>query len=139
MAEIYPFNHTGNFTIGKLGLPGGLLLKAILTVPQTSSKVTGHGVLTQATNPPLHNETAFNGSVHALGLGEAKQVYALQGSAIPPLLGAPHVTELVIQLDGIWGKTGKASYTYVLGDTVHRIEDQDVAVQWLLQNSERAA
>ncbi len=139
MAEIYPFNHTGNFTIGTPGLPGGLLLKAILSVPQASSNVTGHGVLTQATNPPLNSKSAFHGSVHSLGVGEAKQVYAVQGAAVPPLLGAPHVTELVIQLDGIWGKTGKASYTYVIGDQFHRVEDQTVSVQWLLQNNEVAA
>lgn len=139
MAELHPFNHAGNFTIGKPGLPGALLLKAILTVPQGTSQVTGLGVLSQVTNPPLHNRSAFHGSVHSLGVGGAKQVYALQGTAIPPLLGAPHVTELLIQLDSVWGRAGKASYTYVQGDTVHRVEDQEVAVQWLLQENERAA
>ncbi|TKC81469.1 DUF1842 domain-containing protein [Trinickia terrae] len=139
MAESFPFNHTGVFTIGKQGLPGGLTLKAVLSVPQNSSEVNGYGQLTQATHPPLNCKSAFHGSVHSLGVGSAKQVYAVQGTAVPPLLGAPHVTELVIQLDGIWGKSGKASYTYVVGSEFHRVEDQEVTVQWLLQEGERAA
>jgi hypothetical protein len=137
--QIHPFNHTGDFTIGKPGLPGGQLLRAILSVPQGSNKVTGHGLLTQATHPPLHCESAFQGSVHALGLKEGQQVYALQGTAVPPLLGAPHVTELLIQLDHVWGNAGKASYTYVIGDKFHQVKDVEVSVQWLLQDGKIAA
>ena len=75
---IFPFNHTGIFTIGT-GQPGAVTLKAILTVPHNSSIVSGHGTLSQATNPPLQGNTSFHGVVHALGLGPAKQIYALTG------------------------------------------------------------
>ena len=57
----------------------------------------------------------------------------MQGSAVPPLLGAPHVTQLVIVLDGIWGSKGTATYTYVTGSVFHEITDVPVTVQWLLQ------
>ena len=58
----FPFSHTGEFTIGT-GLQGAPTLKAILSVPRNSSTVTGHGLLTQAINPPLHATTAFHGLV----------------------------------------------------------------------------
>jgi hypothetical protein len=48
-------------------------------------------------------------------------------------LGAPHVTQLVIVLDGIWGSKGTATYTYVTGSVFHEITDVPVTVQWLLQ------
>ena len=50
---IFPFNHTGVFTIGT-GQPGAVTLKTILTVPHNSSIVSGHGTLTQATNCLLY-------------------------------------------------------------------------------------
>lgn len=131
-SNAFPFNHTGVFSIGT-DKPGAPTLKAVLSVPANSSTVSGHGVLTQATNPPLHVNNAFHGVVHSLGLGPAKQVYSVQGSAVPPLLGAPHVTQLVIVLDGIWGSKGTASYTYVTGSVFHEIADVPVTVQWLLQ------
>lgn len=130
--SVFPFNHTGVFTIGT-ELAGAPLLKAVLSVPANSSIVTGHGVLTQATNPPLHINNAFHGVVHALGLGPAKQIYSLQGTAVPPLLGAPHVTQLLIVLDGIWGTKGTATYSYMMGSVFPEIKDVPVAVQWLLQ------
>ncbi|MDR3507040.1 MAG: DUF1842 domain-containing protein [Caulobacteraceae bacterium] len=128
----FPFEHTGVFTIGG-HVPGAPTLKAILSVPSQSSIVTGHGVLTQATNPPLHVVNTFHGMVHALGLGPAKQIYSLQGAAAPPLLGAPHVTQLMIALDGVWGAKGVATYTYVTGSVFHEIKEAAVTVQWLLQ------
>jgi len=128
----FPFNHTGVFTIGT-AKPGAVMLKAILSVPYNSSTVSGHGGLTQATNPPLNINNAFHGVVHSLGLGPAKQIYALQGVAVPPLPGAPHVTQLSIELDGIWGTKGMATYTYVTGAVFHEVKDVPVAVQWLLQ------
>lgn len=135
MSELFPFNHAGNFTIGKPGA-GSRQLKLFLTVPQGSSKVTGHGVLFQATNPPLHIESTFHGTVHALN---GKQVYALQGVGVPPIPGAPHVADVLITLDQVWGKEGKASYRYVVGSHFEEAVDQPVSVQWLLQNGERAA
>ncbi len=133
MADIHPLQQAGVFTI-TTGAPGAQTLLAVLTVPQNSSSVSGHGTLTQATNPPLHANNAFSGVVHALGLGKAQQVYSLTGSAVPPLLGAPHVTQLLIVLDGIWGTSGKATYTYVIGSSFHTVTDVPVHVQWLLQN-----
>lgn len=130
--EIFPFSHTGSFKIGA-GNPGAQLLQALLSVPHNSSTVTGHGTLSQATNPPLHLNNAFHGVVHALGGGSAKQIYALQGSAVPPLLGAPHVTQLIIFLNGIWGANGTASYSYIVGSQFHNVNDVPVHVQWLLQ------
>jgi hypothetical protein len=129
---IFPFSHTGVFTIGTKA-PGAVTLQAVLTVPHNSSSVSGHGLLTQATNPPLHINNAFQGAVHALGVGPAKQIYTLHGSAVPPLLGAPHVTHLSITLDGVWGTKGTASYTYVRGSTFHDVHDVPVTVKWLLQ------
>ncbi|HYA05772.1 MAG TPA: DUF1842 domain-containing protein [Xanthobacteraceae bacterium] len=131
-SDFFPFNHTGRFSIGT-GLPGAPTLQAILSVPQNSNIVSGHGLLTQATNPPLHINNAFHGMVHVLGLGPAKQIYALQGTAVPPLLGAPHVTQLVIVLDGVWGTKGTASYTYIMGAVFHEVRDVPVTVTWLLQ------
>jgi Domain of unknown function (DUF1842) len=135
---IFPFNHTGVFTIGT-GQPGAVTLKAILTVPHNSSTVSGHGTLTQATNPPLHSNTAFHGVVHALGLGPAKQVYALTGIPVPPALATTYVMHLSIVLDGIWGTKGTATYSYLVGHhppghpPVHEVKDAPVTVQWLLQ------
>ncbi len=129
---MFPFNHTGVFTIGT-AKPGAVMLKAILSVPHNSSTVSGHGGLTQATNPPLNVNSAFHGVVHSLGFGPDKQIYALQGTAVPPLLGAPHVTQLWIALDGTWGTKGTATYTYVTGSVFHEVKDVLVAVQWLLQ------
>jgi len=131
---IFPLNHTGDFKIGT-GAPGAPLLRAILTVPQNSSTVTGQGRLTQAINPPLNFNSAFHGMVHVLVLppGPARQVYALQGTALPPLLGAPHVTQLLITLEGIWGTKGTATYQYAVGSQIHDIKDAPVSVTWLLQ------
>jgi hypothetical protein len=133
-SETLIFQHSGVFTIGTR-MPGAPLLQAILTVGANSSMVTGHGTLTQTTNPPLHANNSFQGVVHALGLGPAKQVYALHGQAIPPLFGAPHVSQLIIVLDGIWGTQGKATYAYVTGAVMHEVRDVPVAVRWLLQES----
>lgn len=128
-----PFNHTGVFTIGT-GAAGAPSLNAVLTVPANSSTVTGHGLLTQAIHPPLHANSAFSGMVHVLAFGgSATQIYSLQGTAVPPLLGAPHVTHLLITLDGIWGKEGKATYFYVVGSGSHEIKDVPVKVRWLPQ------
>ena len=134
MAETTPFMlHTGAFYIGTHA-PGAQTLQAILTMPTDSSTVTGHGMLTQAINPPLHANNAFHGVVHAVGTPPpAKQIFALQGTAVPPLLGAPHVTQLVIVLDGIWGTKGTATYTYVTGAAFHEIKEVPVTVNWLLQ------
>src|SRR5580692_242462 len=135
---IFPFNHTGVFTIGT-GQPGAMTLKAILSVPHNSSTVSGHGTLTQATNPPLHSNTAFHGVVHALGVGPAKQVYALSGVPMPPALAATYVMHLSIVLDGIWGTKGTATYSYLVGHhppelpPIREVKDAPVTVQWLLQ------
>jgi len=127
----FPFPHNGVFTIGT-GALGAQKLQAFLSVPFDSSSVVGYGVLTQPTSPPLSLHSAFHGVVHTLGFGEVKQIFALQGTAVPPLLGAPHVTQLTIALDAIWGNKGKASYTYVTGAVFHTISDQPITVRWLL-------
>ncbi len=132
MADSHSIQHAGVFTI-TTGAAVAQTLHGVLTVPQNSSSVSGHGTLTQATNPPLNVHNAFSGVVHALGLGKAQQIYSLSGSAIPPLLGAPHVTQLLIVLDGIWGTAGKATYTYVTGSSFHEVTDVPVHVQWLPQ------
>lgn len=128
-----PFSNTGVFTI-TTGMAGAQTLQAILSVPRGSSTVSGHGKLTQATNPPLDANNAFTGVVHAVGTPKAMQMYALQGTAIPPLLGAPHITQLLITTEGIWGTKGTASYTYVTGAVFHEVKDVPVTVQWLLQD-----
>ncbi|WLE63906.1 DUF1842 domain-containing protein [Burkholderia plantarii] len=139
MSEFHLFNHAGVFSIGTPNLAGGRHLQVFLSVPQATNRASGYGTLTQATNPPLHIESAFLGSVYSLGLANGQQVYALQGTAVPPIPGAPHVTELVITLDSVWGKVGKAAYKYVIGSHFEEVVNQPVAVQWLLQNGERAA
>ena len=110
MADLFPIQHAGIFNIST-GAAGAQTLQAVLTVAMKSNSVNGHGRLSQATNPPLDANNAFTGVVHALGLGKAQQIYSLQGSAIPPLPGAPHVTQLLIVLDGIWASKGTATYT----------------------------
>jgi len=132
----FPFNHTGEFSIGT-GLAGAQSLKVILSVPRNSSTVTGHGVLTQAINPPLHANTAFHGLVtqEVFG-GKSHQMYSLQGVASPPHVGAVYVNQLSITLDGIWGKEGKASYSYIHGGVqgpIHHVQNVAVKVRWLLQ------
>jgi hypothetical protein len=134
MSETTPFmQHAGVFSIGTHA-PGAPTLQALLTVPPKSSIVSGHGKLTQATNPPLNIASNFHGVVHALGVGPAKQVFAVQGSPIPPgLIGTPVITNLFIVLDGIWGNKGTASYSYWIGSKFEEISDVPVTVQWLLQ------
>jgi hypothetical protein len=132
----FPFNHTGEFTIGT-GLAGAPTLKAILSVPRNSSTVTGHGSLTQAINPPLHANTTFHGLVtqEVFG-GQSHQMYSLHGVPSPPRVGATYVTQLSITLDGIWGKAGKASYSYHHGGVdapIHHVQNVPVKVRWLLQ------
>jgi hypothetical protein len=128
-----PFGHHGHFMIGTR-LPGAPYLDAFLTAPPDSDRVTGHGVLTQATNPPLHANNAFHGVVTVLVSGPlTKQIYSLHGTALPPLPGATHVTHLLITLDAIWGTTGKATYTYVVGASFHEVRDVPVKVQWMPQ------
>ena len=133
---IVPFNHTGDFTIGT-GAPGAQRLKVILSVPRNSNTVTGHGTLTQAINPPLNATTAFHGLVTAEVFGaKVTQIYSLQGTASPPRVGATYVNQLSIRLDGLWGKEGKASYSYVTGGVdapPHNVDDVPVTVVWLLQ------
>ena len=135
---LFPFNHTGIFTIGG-GKPGAITLKAILTVPHNASTVSGHGTLSQATNPPLSGNTAFHGVVHALGVGPAKQVWSLHGVPQPPHIAATYVMQLSIVLDGIWGTKGVATYSYLVGThppelpPIREVTDAPVAVQWLLQ------
>jgi hypothetical protein len=132
----FPFNHTGEFTIGS-GAAGAQTLKAILSVPRNSSTVTGHGLLTQAINPPLHANTAFHGLVtQEIFGGQSHQMYSLQGVASPPHLGAVYVNQLSITLDGIWGKEGKASYSYIHGGVqgpIQHVQNVPVKVRWLLQ------
>jgi hypothetical protein len=128
-----PFNHTGHFIITSGGA-GAPTLNVLLSVPANSSTVTGHGLLSQAVNPPLHANNAFTGVVHALGsTTPAHQIYALHGTAVPPLLGAPHISQLLVTLKGIWGETGEATYSYVTGSTSHEIKNAPVKVQWLIQ------
>ena len=57
-SNAFPFNHTGVFSIGT-DKPGAPTLKAVLSVPANSSTVSGHGVLTQATNPRCMSTTRF--------------------------------------------------------------------------------
>lgn len=131
--NLIPFNHTGVFSV-TTGAPGAPAIHAVLSVPANSSIVNGHGLLTQAINPPLHADNSFHGVVHVLAFGgSVTQVYSVQGAAVPPLLGAPHVIQLAIQLDGIWGTTGKATYSYVNREVIHEVKDVPVKVQWLLQ------
>ena len=128
---IFPFNHTGVFTIGT-GQPGAVTLNAFLTVPNNSSIVSGHGTLSQAIDPPLQGNTSFSGVVYSLGFGAAKQIYALVGT--PTLLGqTTYVTSLFIVLDGDWGTKGTATYTYLKNGVPHVVADVPVKVQWLLQ------
>jgi hypothetical protein len=133
MPESFPLGHVGHFLIGT-GQPGALSLNAVLTVPQSSSTVTGTGVLTQETNPPLNATTHFHGLVTVLVFGgSTKQVYSLSGA--PQLIGAAFVINLHITLDGIWGTEGKATYIYTRGGQTSAIEVKDVPVKvrWLLQ------
>ena len=131
----FPFNHTGEFTI-TTGLAGAPTLRAMLSVPRNSSTVTGHGLLTQAINPPLHANTAFHGLVtqEVFG-GQSHQMYSLQGVPSPPHTGASYVTQLAITLEGIWGKTGKDSYSYLHGGghgPIQHVQNVPVKVRWLL-------
>jgi Domain of unknown function (DUF1842). len=119
------------FNIGTQ-MAGALNLNATLTVPPASSIVLGHGTLGQATNPPLHINSLFNGMVHTLGLGKAQQIFALQGTAPDPkLLGAPHVTQLLIALDGPWANKGTATYSYIIGSEMREVRDVPVNVEWI--------
>lgn len=128
-----PLNHVGVFTIST-GAAGAPTLEVVITVPQNSSTATGTGRLTQATNPPLNVMTAFHGQVHATGLGTTEQLYALQGQALPPYIGATFVSQLSIALDGIWGTKGVASYiVYNDTPTPKIVDGAPVRVQWLLQ------
>jgi hypothetical protein len=125
--------HHGHFMIGTR-LPGAPYLDAFLTVPDNSSTVTGTGLLTQATNPPLHANNSFVGVVTILVSGPSTtQIYSLQGHALPPLPGATHVTHLVITLDAIWGPAGTATYTYVVGAESREVRDVPVTVKWMPQ------
>ena len=131
----FPFNHTGIFTI-TTHAPGAPTLKALLTVPAGSDRVTGHGTYFQATHPVRLFDTIFTGVVHALGIaGQPQQIYALRGQANPPLLGASYISHLSISLDKVWGKEGKATYTiYHDGpQPLPPVENVPVMVEWLLQ------
>jgi hypothetical protein len=133
MPTPHPIGHTGHFTIGT-NAPGAQHLNAILSSPANGDTVIGHGVLTQTTSPVLHANTAFSGVYHVAVFGaQTTQSFSLHGTAIPPLLGAPHVTQLAISLDGLWGKKGTATYTYVVGSEFHTVKDVPVSVEWLLQ------
>jgi Domain of unknown function (DUF1842) len=133
VAESFPLDNVGRFDIGT-HQPGAPLLIAVLTVPQNSNRVTGTGVLTQAVSPPLRAETAFHGIVEVLVFGEkTTQVFSLQGVPFTPIVGPPYVNHLLIRLDGIWGKQGKATYTYFVGAVSHEVKDVPVNVTWLLQ------
>jgi Domain of unknown function (DUF1842) len=134
MPEIFPLGHVGHFMIGT-GAPGAPSLSVFLTVLHNSSTVTGCGLLINpSTHPELHANNAFHGVVHVLVFGgSTTQVYSLQGTAVPSLLGAPHVTHLLITLKGIWGTEGSATYTYVQGDRFHEVKEVPVRVRWLLQ------
>ncbi len=131
-----PFNHTGQFTIGT-GMPGAPTLKALLSVPNNVNAVSGHGTLTQAVNPPLNANSSFHGIVTVDVFGaKVTQYFSLQGTALPPRVGATYVNHLSITLDGLWGKEGKASYSYVHGGVnapIHYVENVPVKVVWLLQ------
>ena len=134
MPTPHPIAHVGHFSIGT-GAPGAQLLNAILSSPPNSNIVTGHGDSTQTTSPVLSANTAFSGVYHVLVFGsQTTQVFSLHGTALPPLLGAPHVTQLAITLDGLWGKKGTATYSYILGSELHVVKDVPVTVEWLLQS-----
>lgn len=136
MSEKLPYVfHSGIFMIGTR-LSGAPNLTARLSVlPETeataNNTVTGDGRLTQAINPPLDIQNIFSGKVYALGFGTAHQIFGLRGQPPHPLAGAPTIPELMINLNGIWGNKGVASYTYCIGSQFHEVKDVPVTVEWL--------
>ena len=103
----------GAFNIG--GKDDGVTLNAQLLV--VDSDVLGIGYYTDS----IHHVSfgvQFSGKVHATGLGQAHQLFALAGQPINNLLGAPNIPTLNITLDGIWGGKGDATYTVWLDTPV---------------------
>jgi hypothetical protein len=131
--SINEFPRTGVFTIGT-GAPGAPQLRATLNVMAATSEVSGEGTFSKIENPPIRFTSRLQGNVHVLVFGgKAEQIYALHGTALAPLPGASHITSLVINLDGIWGTHGNASYAYFNDTPIPvKYENQPVKVQWLL-------
>ena len=129
MAEGH-INAVCTFTVGK-PIPGAPILDGILEFKEGEDSVIGTGTLSQAVNPPVHSDEAFNGVVHCTGLGKTEMLVSLNGTALPPLLGAPHITQMLMTIEGMWGQGGTATYTYASGANFHTVKDVPVSVNWL--------
>lgn len=118
------------FTVGR-HIPGAAILDGVLEFKDQENKVLGTGTLTQAVNPPINSDEAFDGECHVTGAGKTEMFVNLTGSALPPLLGAPHITKMDITIDGMWGAAGHASYTYASGTEHRTVKDAPVTIEWL--------
>ena len=123
-------NAVCTFTVGK-PIPGAAILDGVLEFKADDDKVLGTGTLTQAVNPPINSDEAFDGVMHCTGGGKTEMLLALTGSALPPMLGAPHITQMLIAIDGMWGAGGHATYTYASGSSFRTVKDAPVTINWL--------
>ncbi len=102
-------------------MPGAPLFKVSLTVYTPGKSVSGHGVITQATNPPLKVETKLQGdftymtvmpkNVHILVVATGYPILHWSHHAgIGPVIGPNVNLRMVLTED--W-KSGTANYQYL--------------------------
>ncbi len=128
-----PMPKNGVFTI-TTGAPGAPTVTALLSTDTTDGAVTGTATSTQVVSGGAATfKSSLHGVEHATGLGGVAQVFSLQGAALPPLMGAKHISTMAISLSAVWGTEGTASYT-VYNDTPTPVvmKNVPVKVQWLL-------
>jgi hypothetical protein len=107
---VLPVLFSVSYDIGT-GAPGAPLFHVNLMVNVVKKTVTGTGVITQATMPPLHIDTRLAGQFRLLTLDSTTYiVVTLSGKSLllPPM---PN-TSLLMLLQYGW-KSGVADYTYV--------------------------
>jgi hypothetical protein len=97
-------------------------------------------VVTPPGQPSSYIRTYFQGTVlvRSHGVGKAIQIFSFHGTPVSRLLGAPFVSHLVVDLKGVWGKEGTATYTVENGGVeqpAHEltVKDANVTVKWLVK------
>jgi hypothetical protein len=115
----------GVFNIG--GKDDGVTLNAHLLV--LGSDALGIGYYSDSIKGESFG-VKFSGKVHATGLEQVKQLFALAGQPVNSLLGAPNIPTLNITLNGIWGADGDANYTVWMDTPVLAHHVGLVNVEW---------
>lgn len=116
MAKQSEAQQTGLFilpsvTIGNVGMPGAPIFQASLAVNTVSEQISGHGRITQATNPPVDVETHLSGYYIVATVMPKETRMIVHASGVPHSGAGLQNVRLRMSLSEDW-KSGTASFDY---------------------------